>query len=1096
MLTRFDHEVVRTTGPEYVQAKLAERDERHAKAGESRYLVEPNVKDGKGGLRDLQTLFWIGKYFYRVRTGEELVDKGVFTEAEYREFLKAEDFLWAVRCHMHFLTGKPEERLHFDIQREIAERLGYTTHPGLSAVERFMKHYFLVAKDVGDLTRIFCAALEEEQAKHVPGFNRIFLTFQRRKRKLAGTSDFIVDNHRINIADDQVFERDPVNLLRLFWFADKHGLEFHPDALKLLTRSLGLVDKSLRRDEEANRLFLDILTSDRNAELNLRRMNEAGLLGKLIPDFGKIVAMMQFSMYHHYTVDEHLIRCIGVLAEIERGDGEKVHPLSHTLMPGLKKSREALYVAVLLHDIAKGRPEDHSEAGARIARRICPHMGLSAADTETVAWLVENHLVMSMTAQTRDLNDRKTIEDFAAIVQSVERLKMLLILTVCDIRGVGPGVWNGWKGQLLRTLYYETELLLTGGFSEVSRAQRTAAARERLAEALADWPDKARKRYVGLHYENYLLTVDLADQLRHAEFIREADAAGKKLATMVKTHQFEAVTEITVLAQDHPRLLSVIAGACAGAGGNIVDAQIFTTSDGRALDTILISQGVRPRRGRAPPRRARRPADRGRAVGQELAAGDDREAHQAAARRQGVQDSAARRNPQHAVEPLLGDRGRGAGPAGPAVGDHRSAVGPVARHRLGPHHHLRRKGHRHLLRHRPHRPEDRQPGAHRRHPQPADRGARRHRARARRQGQGGRRVTATITLSQSRRQSPRRMSLVKKFATVASGTLMSRALGFGREMLMAAALGTGPVADAFNAAFQFPNTFRRLFAEGAFNAAFVPLFAKEIETHGTDGAKRFSEEVFGVLFTALLALTIVMELAMPLIVRYLVAPGFADTPGKFETTVALATIMFPYLICMSLGAMMAGMLNSLRRYFAAAVAPVFLNIILIGVLAYAWYKGSDARDRRLRAVLGRAGGGAGATRHRLGGGAPCRHLDRLSPAEDDAQRQAAADPGAAGGDHRRHHPDQPADRHGDRLGAGQRRVLARLCRPHLPAAARRRRRRRRHRAVARTVAGAEVGQSDRSGQSAEPLGRVHAVPDLAGGGGTLGDVGADRAAGL
>ncbi|MEI9426763.1 [protein-PII] uridylyltransferase [Mesorhizobium sp. Cs1299R1N3] len=590
LMLRFDHEVVRTTGPEYVQAKLAERDERHAKAGESRYLVEPNVKDGKGGLRDLQTLFWIGKYFYRVRTGEELVEKGVFTEAEYREFQKAEDFLWAVRCHMHFLMGKAEERLHFDIQREIAERLGYTTHPGLSAVERFMKHYFLVAKDVGDLTRIFCAALEEEQAKHVPGFNRIFLTFQRRKRKLAGTSDFIVDNHRINIADDGVFERDPVNLLRLFWFADKHGLEFHPDALKLLTRSLGLVNKSLRRDEEANRLFLDILTSDRNAELNLRRMNEAGLLGRLIPDFGKIVAMMQFSMYHHYTIDEHLIRCIGVLAEIERGDGEKVHPLSHSLMPGLKKSREALYVAVLLHDIAKGRPEDHSEAGARIARRICPHMGLSPADTETVAWLVENHLVMSMTAQTRDLNDRKTIEDFASIVQSVERLKMLLILTVCDIRGVGPGVWNGWKGQLLRTLYYETELLLTGGFSEVSRAQRTAAARERLAEALADWPDKARKRYVRLHYENYLLTVDLPDQLRHAEFIRETDAAGNKLATMVKTHQFEAVTEITVLAQDHPRLLSVIAGACAGAGGNIVDAQIFTTSDGRALDTILISR--------------------------------------------------------------------------------------------------------------------------------------------------------------------------------------------------------------------------------------------------------------------------------------------------------------------------------------------------------------------------------------------------------------------------------------------------------------------------------------------------------------------------
>jgi len=587
---RFDRELVSTTGPEYVQAKLAERDTRHAKAGESRYLVEPNVKDGKGGLRDLHTLFWIGKYFYRVRTAEELVGKGVFTQAEYNLFRKAEDFLWAVRCHMHFLTGKAEERLHFDIQRDIAERLGYTSHPGLSAVERFMKHYFLVAKNVGDLTRIFCAALEEEQAKYVPGFDRIIGGFSRRKRKLAGTSDFIVDNHRLNVADDQVFERDPVNLLRLFWFADKHAMEFHPHALKLLTRSLGLVDRALRRDPEANRLFLDILTSDRDPELNLRRMNEAGLLGRLIPDFGKIVAMMQFSMYHHYTVDEHLIRCIGVLSEIERGDDAKVHPLSHSLMPGLKKSRDALYVAVLLHDIAKGRLEDHSVAGARIARRICPHMGLSAADTGTVAWLIENHLLMSMTAQTRDLNDRKTIEDFASVVQSVERLKLLLVLTVCDIRGVGPGVWNGWKGQLLRTLYFETELLLTGGFSEMSRADRTTAARDALREALGHWPQAERDRIVALHYQNYLLTVDLADQVRHAEFIRQADAARRSLDTMVRPHQFEAVTEITVLAQDHPRLLSVIAGACAAAGANIVDAQVFTTADGRALDTILINR--------------------------------------------------------------------------------------------------------------------------------------------------------------------------------------------------------------------------------------------------------------------------------------------------------------------------------------------------------------------------------------------------------------------------------------------------------------------------------------------------------------------------
>ncbi|MEX0347558.1 MAG: [protein-PII] uridylyltransferase [Rhizobiaceae bacterium] len=587
---RFDREVVAGTGPEFIQAKLTERDHRHLKQGESRYKVEPNVKDGKGGLRDLHTLFWIGKYFYRVHTGEELIDKGVFTAEEHVLFKQAEGFLWAVRCHMHFLTGKAEERLHFDIQREIASRMGFSDGKALSGVERFMKEYFLTAKQVGDLTRIFCTVLEVEQAKHVPGFNRLFRTFSRRRRKLAGAPGFIVDNHRINVADDLVFEADPVNLLRLFWLADKHGFELHPNALKLVTRSAGLVSRKLRGNEEANRLFLECLTSSRNPELNLRRMNEAGLLGKLIPDFDRIVAMMQFSMYHHYTVDEHLLRCIGVLSEIEHGDGEKIHPLSHKLIPELTKWRNVLYVAVLFHDIAKGLPVAHEVAGAEVARKRCPHMGLSDTETEMVAWLVEQHLSMSMIAQSRDLNDRKTIEDFAAIVQSVERLKLLLVLTVCDIRGVGPGVFNGWKGQLLRTLYYETELLLSGGFSEEKAAERVERARIELAGQLEDWPESDRSRYRDLHYSNYMLIVDPQDQLRHARFVREADQAGKKLATMVRTHEFHAVTEITVLTADHPRLLSVITGACSAAGGNIVDAQIFTTRDGRALDTILISR--------------------------------------------------------------------------------------------------------------------------------------------------------------------------------------------------------------------------------------------------------------------------------------------------------------------------------------------------------------------------------------------------------------------------------------------------------------------------------------------------------------------------
>ncbi len=590
LMKRFDQEVVRATGTEFIHAKLVERDQRHARQGESRYLVEPNIKESKGGLRDLQTLFWISKYYYRVQSGQELVAKGVFQQDEYVRFNKAEDFLWAVRCHLHFHTGKAEERLSFDIQREISLRLGYRETPGMSGVERFMKHYFLVAKDVGDLTRILCSALEEVQAKDVPGLNRIFSAFARRRKKISGYPDFIIEHRRINIADDQAFIRDPVNLIRLFHLVDRLGLEFHPDAMRAVTRSLRLIGPELRHDPEANRLFVEIMSSENNPELALRRMNEAGVLGRFVPDFGKIVAMMQFNMYHHYTVDEHLLRCIGVLSGIEKGTIAKDHPLAATLMPSLKSERKLLYTALFIHDIAKGQPKDHSMAGAAIARRVGPRFGLTVGETETVAWLVEEHLTMSMVAQSRDLNDRKTILDFAEKVQTLDRLKMLLVLTVCDIRAVGPGVWNGWKGQLLRTLFYETELFLTGGFSELPRKERTDHARKTLENALTTWSEKERSKLAALHYQNYLLTVSLDDQVRHADFVRRASKSGRRLDTMVKTHTFEAVTEITVLAPDHPRLLSIIAGACAAAGANIVDAQIFTTMDGRALDTILISR--------------------------------------------------------------------------------------------------------------------------------------------------------------------------------------------------------------------------------------------------------------------------------------------------------------------------------------------------------------------------------------------------------------------------------------------------------------------------------------------------------------------------
>jgi [protein-PII] uridylyltransferase len=575
---------------QFIASKLAERDERHFKSGESRYVVEPDVKNGKGGLRDLHTLFWIAKFIYGTNSPEELAEKGAFSQDELKLFKKSEDFLWAVRCHLHFITGRGDDRLVFERQAELAERLGYSSRGRLRHVERFMKHYFLVAKDVGDLTRIFCASLEAKEMKEAAGLRGMFRRLMpARPSKLQGWPQFRVDANRVNIAKDKAFENDPVDMIRLFALADENDLEIHPDALKAVRRNLAAIDEKVRKDPTANRLFLRMLTESRDPETTLRRMNEAGVLARFIPDFGKIVAMMQFNMYHHYTVDEHLIRAVGVLANIEHGLFASELPLSTRLFPTVQ-NRRALYVAALLHDVAKGRNERHSLAGEKIAKAICPRLGMTPAETETVAWLVRYHLVMSETAQMRDLNDFKTILDFASLVQTPERLKLLLLLTVADIRAVGPGVWNGWKGQLLRTLYLETEIVLSGDHSSLSRKERVSEAQTAFFDHHRQWTEAYRKAYAARHYDSYWLNVSLDRQLEHEKLMARAKADATPVATEVSTDDFTAITELTIYAPDHPRLLALVTGACAAANANIAGAQIFTTSDGMAIDTILIQR--------------------------------------------------------------------------------------------------------------------------------------------------------------------------------------------------------------------------------------------------------------------------------------------------------------------------------------------------------------------------------------------------------------------------------------------------------------------------------------------------------------------------
>ncbi|KUJ73730.1 bifunctional uridylyltransferase/uridylyl-removing protein [Ruegeria marisrubri] len=576
------NELFKGTGREFIEAKLKEREERHHKQGE-RYMVEPNVKEGKGGLRDLQSLYWIAKYIYGVHDVAELVPLGLFTREEFDTFVQAEEFLWAVRSHLHLVTGRASEQLTFDLQVEVAERMGYEDRAGRRAVEIFMQRYFREATQVGELTRIFLTKLEAAHVKSEPLLERIF----RRRRKVK--PGYKVVHGRLAVADPRKFLSDKVNLLRLFEEGLRTGMLIHPDAMRLVTANLHLIDDEMRNDKEAQRIFLDLMLKHGNPERALRRMNELGVLSAFIPEFEPIVAMMQFNMYHSYTVDEHTIQCIINLAQIERGELVEELPLASSI---LKRgvNRKVLYVALLLHDIAKGRPEDHSILGAKIARKVAPRLGLNKKECETVEWLVRYHLLMSDMAQKRDISDPRTVRDFAKAVKTVKRLDLLTVLTVCDIRGVGPNTWNNWKATLLRALHAETKRALETGMEDLNRANRGAEAKKALREALSDWPKADLKAETSRHYDPYWQGLNLSTHMEFAKMLRALEASGDPGAMEIHLDPDEDrdATRACFAMTDHPGIFARIAGALALVGANVVDARSYTTKDGYVTDAFWI----------------------------------------------------------------------------------------------------------------------------------------------------------------------------------------------------------------------------------------------------------------------------------------------------------------------------------------------------------------------------------------------------------------------------------------------------------------------------------------------------------------------------
>ncbi len=572
-------ELFSTTGPEFIEAKLGERAERHKRQGGQRYVLEPNVKEGKGGLRDLQTLYWIAKYLHRVEEVEELVAAGLFTREEYEAFDAAETYLWAVRCHLHLIAGRATDTLSFDLQPEVARRMGYEDRAGRRDVEIFMQDYFRQATKVGELTRVFLTALEASHVKRAPLLQRLM----RRKKKVR--APFVEDIGRINISSPKAFLADRMNLLRIFEEALRTGLLIHPDVMRLIAANLALIDDDMREDREAQRIFLDLLLQHGNPERALRRMNELGVLSAFIPEFEPIVAMMQFNVYHHYTVDEHTIQVISALAQIERGELIEELPLSsHILKEGL--DRRVLYVAMLLHDIGKGRPEDHSILGAQIARKVAPKLGLSAEDCETVEWLVRYHLLMSDVAQKRDLSDPRTIRDFAKLVKTRKRLDLLTVLTVCDIRGVGPGTWNNWKAVLLRQLHTETTNVLENGAEAINREQRADEAKQALKRALPEWESKDLRAEFARHYPPYWQGLPTAAHVTFAGLLK--GLSDGEIRMDLHPDQDRDATRAAFALVDHPGIFSRLAGALALVGANVVDARTYTSKDGYATATFWV----------------------------------------------------------------------------------------------------------------------------------------------------------------------------------------------------------------------------------------------------------------------------------------------------------------------------------------------------------------------------------------------------------------------------------------------------------------------------------------------------------------------------
>lgn len=562
----------------FIQKKVEENEERIDRFGRSVYLIEPNVKEGEGGLRDIHYALWIAQAKYKVKSFNELLPKGVLIEKELRTFEKGLNFLLLIRSELHYLAQRREDRLGFEFQEKIAKFLGFKDAE-LPAVERFMRIYYLRANDI------------REQSKRLI---EKCLTLPKAKIKAPKTvyldHGFIIQAGMLSITSAEILTEDPANLMRAFEYADKHEVKMNNYLVELIRDSVNLtsIDESLRTNEEFNASFLRLLRKGKNVADTLFEMNRLRLLGYYIPEFGKIVCMGQHDAYHVYTVDVHSIFMVREIENLLNYNYDEEFPLLTKTAESVMK-RHVLYLACLFHDMGKGEGRNHAQKGAAMIPKIAKRMGLTRVDGEQLEFLVKHHLIMTHFSQRRDIHDFSLIARFARSVKTLETLSLLYLLTFADVRSVGPDVWTNWKGMLLKELYIRTvNVLEQGEFKKEEPKDRLKRVTEDVSEILAKKVSKKNvKTILSKMPDSYFLGFSPRKIASHVEFIDKSKGVIGFDLSFYPNQEFD---ELTIWGKDEHGIFSRLCGVIRASGFNILGARIATRSDGRILDVFYVNR--------------------------------------------------------------------------------------------------------------------------------------------------------------------------------------------------------------------------------------------------------------------------------------------------------------------------------------------------------------------------------------------------------------------------------------------------------------------------------------------------------------------------